>query len=66
MNNDFKDGEISERAIAIIDRLRADGHINNQEQGTLRRALLLPKIKHDTCLYTENDIVKWLGGVDNG
>lgn len=36
-------GERAERALAIIDRLRTDGHINNKEQGTLRRAILLPE-----------------------
>lgn len=36
-------GERTERALAIIDRLRTDGHINNKEQGTLRRAILLPE-----------------------
>lgn len=36
-------GERAERALAIIDRLRADGYINNKEQGTLRRAILLPE-----------------------
>lgn len=36
-------GERAERAIAIIDRLKTDGHINNKEQGTLRRAILLPE-----------------------
>lgn len=36
-------GERAERALAIIDRLRTDGHINNREQGTLRRAILLPE-----------------------
>ena len=35
--------ERAERALAIIDRLRTDGHINNKEQGTLRRAILLPE-----------------------
>ena len=34
---------LAERALAIIDRLRTDGHINNKEQGTLRRAILLPE-----------------------
>lgn len=36
-------GERAERALSIIDRLRTDGHINNKEQGTLRRAILLPE-----------------------
>ena len=36
-------GERADRALAIIDRLRTDGHINNKEQGTLRRAILLPE-----------------------
>lgn len=36
-------GERAERALAIIDRLRTDGYINNKEQGTLRRAILLPE-----------------------
>lgn len=36
-------GERAERALAIIDRLRTDRHINNKEQGTLRRAILLPE-----------------------
>jgi hypothetical protein len=36
-------GERAERALAIIDRLRTDGHINNKEQGALRRAILLPE-----------------------
>ena len=36
-------GQTIERALAIIDRLRTDGHINNKEQGTLRRAILLPE-----------------------
>lgn len=31
------------RALAIINRLRTDGHINNKEQGILRRAILLPE-----------------------
>ena len=35
--------DLAERALAIIDRLRTDGHINNKEQGTLRRAILLPE-----------------------
>ena len=36
-------GEQAERALAIIDRLHTDGHINNKEQGSLRRAILLPE-----------------------
>ena len=36
-------GERAERALEIIDRLRTDGHINNKEQGCLRRAILLPE-----------------------
>lgn len=36
-------GERAERALAIIDRLRTDEHINNKEQGVLRRAILLPE-----------------------
>ena len=38
-------GNQAERALAIIDRLRTDGHINNKEQGTLRRAILLPEME---------------------
>ena len=36
-------GERTERALTIIDRLRTDEHINNKECGTLRRAILLPE-----------------------
>lgn len=33
----------TERALAIIDRLRTNGNINNREQGILRRSILLPE-----------------------
>lgn len=49
-------GERAERALAIIDRLRKDGHINNKEQGTLRRAILLP----------ERPKGKWFEYIDKG
>ena len=32
-------GEGAERALSIIDRLYTEGHINNMEQGVLRRAV---------------------------
>ena len=65
-------GELAERALAIIDRLRTDGHINNKEQGTLRRAILLPERpqgewKEDAfsiicpfCDMSIEDEVRWL------
>ena len=39
LQEDRPQGKRAERALAIIDRLRTDGHINNKEQGTLRRAI---------------------------
>ena len=46
-------GERAERALAIIDRLRTDGYINNKEQGTLRRAILLPERQQGEWISTE-------------
>ena len=40
-------GDRTERALSIIDRLRTDGHINNKEQGILRRTILLPEPPSD-------------------
>ena len=36
-------GKRAERALSIIDRLYTEGHINNMEQGVLRRAILFPE-----------------------
>lgn len=36
-------GERAERALSIIDRLYTEGHINNMEQGVLRRIILFPE-----------------------
>lgn len=36
-------GKRTDRALSIIDRLYTEGHINNMEQGVLRRAILLPE-----------------------
>lgn len=33
----------TERALSIIDRLYTEGHINNMEQGVLRRCILFPE-----------------------
>lgn len=49
-------GERAERALSIIDRLRTDGHINNKEQGTLRRAILLPERPHGEWITKGQDI----------
>ena len=51
-------GERAERALAIIDRLRTDGHINNKEQGTLRRAILLPERPQGEWLFVSRNCWK--------
>ena len=52
-------GERAERALSIIDRLRTDGHINNKEQGTLRRAVLLPETQGE---WQESENTLYTGG----
>lgn len=47
------DADILFKALAIIDRLRTDGHINNKEQGTLRRVILLPERPHGEWITWE-------------
>lgn len=54
-------GERAERALAIIDRLRTDGHINNKEQGTLRRAILLPERLHGEWIELKTNPPNFLG-----